>query len=164
MCLSLLRGLWQQRVGHRKLSLLLQSLGTSSDLLPLVLASSKVGVLGVKVQPQPFSERAQRRSPLGLLWVCLSPHSDFKKKDQTSEKKSERRGGLALLCVHTVCHPYSMPQCSRLPSLQDQERLLEEQTRSGCSRSMKGTVQVRFPWGLPQPAGGLNWQLLLRQP
>lgn len=75
-----------------------------------------------------------------LHWDCSGFASVLtqilKKKDQTSEKKLGRRGGLALLCVHTVCHPYSMPQCSHFPSPQDHEWLLEEQTPLVCSQSM----------------------------
>lgn len=106
VCLSLLRGLWQQLVGHRRLYFLLQSPGTSSDLLPLALASSKVGVPGVKVQPQPFFTRGPKDISCSGFASVLAQIS--KKKDQSSEKKLVRRGGLALLSVHTVCHPCSV--------------------------------------------------------
>lgn len=53
-----------------------------------------------------FAGGEQRRAPLGLLWVCLNPDSDFKKKDQEKLGRGEElHFSLSTQCVTlTPCH------------------------------------------------------------
>lgn len=119
--------------GHRKLSLLLRSPGTSSDLLPLATGLIQDGSAWREGRLcwWSSSDAAQRSSPgrlrplhgkgpkEGSAGTALGLPQISKKKDQISQKKLGRRGGIALLSVHTVCHPYSMPLCTDITFLRD---------------------------------------------
>lgn len=80
--------------------------------------------------------RDHGRTSLGLLWDCLSQDSDFRKRIKSLKKSWEKREGIALLFVHTVCHPYSMPLYSHITFLQDHKWLLKEQTSLTYSQSI----------------------------
>lgn len=101
--------------------------------------------------------RDHGRTSLGLLRDGLTRDSDFRKRIESLKKSWEKREGIALLFVHTVCHPYSMPLYSHITFLRDHKWLL----------NFTGLFQVRklmlHRWNGDFTGVSLNKQLLLKE-